>query len=140
MSATCACSSTEKIFLNNDSPSHINIVDADWFAHCPPAILLSRRRSISLLSSGRLLGFLIILPKAAPFAHCPSAARFLGHWSLLIVLGRAWVQSMATNLKDDVCSCYHSGCRWCLSLFSVQIVIDTCYRSHCTPERSKMQA
>ena len=38
--------------------------------------LLSRRRSVSLLSPRRRLGFLIISAEAAPFAHCPSAARF----------------------------------------------------------------
>ena len=34
-----------KIFISNESPSHINIDDAALFAYCPSAALLSRRRS-----------------------------------------------------------------------------------------------
>ena len=94
MSATCACSSTEKIFINNDSPSHINIVDAAWFAHCPPAALLSRRRSITLLSSRRLLGCLIILPKPLRLPIVLPQLGFLivlSTLALLIVPATAWL-------------------------------------------------
>ena len=43
--------------------------------------LLSRRPSTSLLRLRRPLGFLLLPPKAPPFAHCPSAARRSHHHS-----------------------------------------------------------
>ena len=52
----------------------------------------------------------------------------------------AWVQGIATILNDDDFPCYHCGCRYFLPLFPVDIHRATLYHSHCTPERSKMQA
>ena len=52
----------------------------------------------------------------------------------------AWVQGIATILNDDDFPCYHWGCRYFLPLFPVDIHRATLYHSHCTPERSKMQA
>ena len=52
----------------------------------------------------------------------------------------AGVQGVATILNDDDFLCYHCGCRYFLPLFFVEIHRATLYHSHCTPERSKMQA